>query len=345
MQEFKAPGSGRTSETHEPLKTGRAAPRISRAPLAAEKLGEGDGLAPPPSGRPGRAQMAAARAVRGLFDMAEEDVYLACASRAPLARRTLEVGVGAAAQKARPWTLSGDGVDDRVRAAFAELVGCSAQDVALCPSTSFALTTAAGAVAARMQPGDVGLVLEDQMSSNVYPWQRLQESHGLDLQAVPYPEDGDWSGPLLRRLASLEADGRRVAVVAVPVYLWTDGSGPLDLAALSAACRDPSRRARTMLVVDATQSLGAAPLDVRATPVDFLAASVHKWLFGAYGLSCLFVAPELWADERLRPLVEDEHPRAHMAGADDEVAFDPRLPGYKYIYIYIYVYIYIYIYI
>jgi hypothetical protein len=85
---------------------------------------------------------------------------------------------------------------------------------------------------------------------------------------------------------------------------------------------------RTALVVDATQSLGAVPFDLRSSPVDFLAASVHKWLFGAYGLSCLYVAREWWQDERLQPLVEDEHMRSHMANADDEVAFDLKLPGY-----------------
>jgi len=174
----------------------------------------------------------------------------------------------------------------------------------------------------------VGLVLQDQMSSNTYPWQRLQQSHGLDLQAVPYPDDGDWNGPLQSRLAALEAEGRRVALVAVPVYLWTDCSGPVDIKALSAICWDPSRRMRTTLVVDGTQSLGAVPFDVRQAPVDFLACSVHKWLLGAYGLCCLYVAPEMWADERLLPLVEDEHSRAHMVSNDDEVPFDLQLPGY-----------------
>eukprot|EP00927_Polykrikos_kofoidii_P032682 TRINITY_DN27770_c0_g1_i2.p1 TRINITY_DN27770_c0_g1~~TRINITY_DN27770_c0_g1_i2.p1 ORF type:complete len:392 (-),score=52.14 TRINITY_DN27770_c0_g1_i2:177-1352(-) len=234
----------------------------------------------------------------------------------------------AVAKKQLPWTLSSDGSDERVREGFAQLIKCSPDDVAICQSTSFALTTAARAIALHMRRGDVGLILEDQMSSNVYPWQLLQRTHGLALEAVPYPHDGDWNCSLLQRLVALENEGRRVAVVAIPVYLWSDGSGPVDLVAVCKVCRDTSRRMKTMVVVDATQSAGAVPIDVQQAPVDFLAASVHKWLFGAYGVSCLFVAREWWEDSRLECLVEDEHTRAHMASADDEVPFDLRLPGY-----------------
>lgn len=166
------------------------------------------------------------------------------------------------------------------------------------------------------------------MSSNTYPWQLLQRTCGLQLEAVLRPTDCDWTTALLGRLAELQDQGRRVAVVAIPVFLWTDGSGPVDLEAVSAVCHEPGRAMRTLLIVDATQSLGAVPLDVRRSPVDFLAASVHKWLFGAYGLSCLYVDRRWWEDLRLQPLVEDEHSRAHMATADGEVPFDLRLPGY-----------------
>merc|ERR1712232_284215 len=180
----------------------------------------------------------------------------------------------------------------------------------------------------RAQRGDIGIILEDQMSSSVYPWQQLQHSIGLCLSVVPRPNDGDWTGALVKQLLALEEAGRRVAVVAVPVCLWTDCSGPLDIAAVSKICHGPGRRMRTTLVVDASQSLGALPFDVRQAPVDFLACCVHKWLFGAYGLCCLYVSREWWEEERLEPLVQDEHQRAHMVNADDEVAFDMQLPGY-----------------
>jgi selenocysteine lyase/cysteine desulfurase len=54
--------------------------------------------------------------------------------------------------------------------------------------------------------------------------------------------------------------------------------GRLDLSRLAAAARDLG----AALVLDATQSIGAAPFDVAAVQPDFLAAGAYKWLLGPY---------------------------------------------------------------
>jgi selenocysteine lyase/cysteine desulfurase len=54
------------------------------------------------------------------------------------------------------------------------------------------------------------------------------------------------------------------------------------------------------LFVDAIQGLGPLEVDVRKTPVDFLAADGHKWLLGPEGAGLLYVRGD-WID-RLRPL-------------------------------------------
>jgi selenocysteine lyase/cysteine desulfurase len=46
------------------------------------------------------------------------------------------------------------------------------------------------------------------------------------------------------------------------------------------------------LVVDATQSLGALPLDVREVQPDFLVAATYKWLLGPYSLGFIYIAPQ-----------------------------------------------------
>ena len=61
-----------------------------------------------------------------------------------------------------------------------------------------------------------------------------------------------------------------------------------------------STRRGALLFVDAIQGLGAFPLDVHATGVDFLAADGHKWLLGPEGAGLLFVRREHL--DRLRPL-------------------------------------------
>jgi len=56
-----------------------------------------------------------------------------------------------------------------------------------------------------------------------------------------------------------------------------------------------------LLLVDAIQALGVTPLDVRQTPIDFLAADGHKWLLGPEGAGIFYVKREHL--EHLRPLM------------------------------------------
>src|SRR4030095_2374333 len=55
-----------------------------------------------------------------------------------------------------------------------------------------------------------------------------------------------------------------------------------------------------LLLVHAIQGLGAFPLDVSRTPIDFLAADGHKWLLGPEGAGIFFLQRQHL--ELLRPL-------------------------------------------
>src|SRR5262249_53539673 len=69
-----------------------------------------------------------------------------------------------------------------------------------------------------------------------------------------------------------------------------------DLDSLGALCR-----ARGIhFFVDAIQGLGAFPLDVQRTPIDFLAADGHKWLLGPEGAGLFYIRRELV--DRLHPV-------------------------------------------
>ena len=52
-----------------------------------------------------------------------------------------------------------------------------------------------------------------------------------------------------------------------------------------------ARRVGALVFVDAIQGLGVFPLDVRATPIDFLAADGHKWLLGPEGRGAVLHPP------------------------------------------------------
>lgn len=242
-----------------------------------------------------------------------------------------QVGHRAVSLKNEPWRIGDDGVAERCRDLFGRLVGASGDEIAITPSTSYAISMVAHNLGRMgyVKPGDAVFVLENQMSSNVYPWQRICRETKAQLLAVPMPAAGGmWTEALLSAAAAFRRKGGRVAVFAVPHYLWTDGSGPVDLTRLGQFCREVNgNERRALLVVDATQSLGAVPIDVHSAGIDFLASSVHKWLFGPYGMSFLYAAEEFSRDPRSEPLVQDEHNRAGASG-DICLEFELSRPGY-----------------
>ncbi len=190
-----------------------------------------------------------------------------------------------------PWEIRSDDFfteADELRATASKLFRCQPDDVAIVPSASYGLETAAANLP--VASGNKILVLAEQFPSNFYPWQRLAREKGAAIVTVPRPQDGDWTSAVLQRL------DRTVAIVALPQTQWTTG-GLLDLATISAACRQHG----TALVLDLTQSLGVYPFDVNAVQPDFAVAATYKWLLGPYSLGVMYVAPK-W--QQGRPLEE-----------------------------------------
>jgi selenocysteine lyase/cysteine desulfurase len=111
----------------------------------------------------------------------------------------------------------------------------------------------------------------------------------------------NWTDALLRAI------DRDTAIVAVPHCHWTDGS-TIDLALVG----ERTHAVGAALVVDASQSLGASPLDLARVKPDFLTTVGYKWLLGPYGLGYLYVAPQ-WRETGV-PL---EHSWLTRARSDD----------------------------
>jgi selenocysteine lyase/cysteine desulfurase len=238
---------------------------------------------------------------RHLFDLPADVAYLNCAYMSPLLKRAAEVGAAAIARKCQPWRIRAEDFfseSERARALFARLLGAGADDIALVPAASYGLAVAAAnlPVGARRRI----LVLAEQFPSNVYTWRTLAAQSGAEVVTVARAADGDWTRAVLARL------DQRVAITAVPHCHWIDG-GLLDLAAIGARCRDVG----SALVVDATQSLGALPLDLAAVRPDYLVCPGYKWLLGPYSLGYLYVAP---ARQDGRPLEQNWIARA---GSED----------------------------
>jgi len=179
-------------------------------------------------------------------------------------------------------------VEARLRRHAAALFGCAPEDVALVKNTSEALSLLAFGLDWR--PGDVVVHGADDFPSNRIVWEAAAERFGLGRRTVAVARGPDPEGALV---AAMDAGPTRLLAVSSVHY----ATGlRLDLARLGAACAERG----VIFCVDAIQSLGALPMDVRAWGIHWAAADGHKWLLGPEGCGLLYADPALRDRVRLQ---------------------------------------------
>jgi selenocysteine lyase/cysteine desulfurase len=219
---------------------------------------------------------------RDAFDIPEDVAYFNCAYMGPMLKVVRKAAEAALARTGQPWQVTTDDFftpPERARSLFARLINARPGDVAITPSASFGISTAANNL--RIAKGQTIVMLDEEFPSNVYAWQALARRDGGEIRIVRRPADADWTQAILNALDD------RVAIAALPHCHWTDG-GHVDLERVSPALGKLGAR----LVLDVTQSLGVVPLDVTRIKVDYLACASYKWLLGPYSLGFLYAAEQ-----------------------------------------------------
>jgi len=218
---------------------------------------------------------------RELFEIPRDICYLNSASYSPLPLKTLEAGRDAVGRKGKPWMLDAGFAGrqhDRARIAAARLINADAADIALIPSISYGVATAAKLLT--IPRGGRVVVLENDHSSPVLEWQTRADAQGFAVETICQPGDGDWTSAVL---AVIERPGAApVALASISSVHWSDG-GLIDLDPVAAALR----RQGALFLIDATQSAGVLPLDVKHLDPDFVIYPTYKWLLGPYGRAFL----------------------------------------------------------
>jgi cysteine desulfurase/selenocysteine lyase len=133
---------------------------------------------------------------------------------------------------------------------------------------------------AHLKPGDVVLTTEMEHHSNLIPWQQAAKASGATLKFVPVLGENAEGGLDLVALDQL-------LTPAVKLFAFTHISNTLGT--INPA-KELCRRARAVgaiTVIDAAQSIGHMPVDVRDLDCDFLAFSGHK-MCGPTGIGVLY---------------------------------------------------------
>jgi selenocysteine lyase/cysteine desulfurase len=166
-----------------------------------------------------------------------------------------------------------------VRRLAGQLINADPLDVAFVKNTSEGIGFVAEGFPWR--PGDNVVTAAEEYPSNVYPWMNLA-SRGVEVRTVPSRERRVWVEDVR---AALDEHTRLVTLSFVE---FASGFRN-DLDAIGELCRQRG----IYFFVDAIQGLGVLPLDVRRTPIDFLAADGHKWLLGPEGAGIFYIRRDL----------------------------------------------------
>lgn len=219
--------------------------------------------------------------VREIFPVTRTLAYMNHAAVGPLSVRAYEAMEGQArdqrdrgAQGWRAWYAE----YEHLRDSAARLINSTPREIAILKNTSEGLSFVAEGF--RWQEGDNVISTDLEFPSNFVPWKKL-ERRGVECRVVR-SVDGAYTADDIERLID-----DRTRIVTVSSVAFHNGFAA-DLDAIGALC---SKRG-VLLCVDAIQSLGAVPVDVRRSNIAFLAADGHKWLCGPEGAAIFYVAAE-----------------------------------------------------
>jgi len=174
---------------------------------------------------------------------------------------------------------------EHIRKRMAELLNANTDEVTFIKNTSEGLSFVANGL--NWSSDDNIVTTNAEFPANIYPWQALQD-RGVKLRMV-LEENGRVP---LDKLS--EAVDNRTRLMALSSVQYASGF-QTDLAAVGAFCQSKG----VFFCVDAIQSLGVFPIDVKAMGIDFLAADGHKWLCGPEGAGVFYVRKEIQG--HLRP--------------------------------------------
>jgi selenocysteine lyase/cysteine desulfurase len=172
-----------------------------------------------------------------------------------------------------------------IRRACANLINAEAEELAFIKNTSHGLSLVAEGL--DWKEGDNLLVYEKEFPSNLFPWLNLRRK-GVEVRNIPSRKGKIFIDDIERLMDS------RTRLLAISSVQFSNGFRA-DLKKIGTLCREKG----VLFCVDAIQSLGIIPMDVKEYRIDFLSADAHKWLLGPEGIGIFYCRSGL--AERLTP--------------------------------------------
>jgi selenocysteine lyase/cysteine desulfurase len=228
--------------------------------------------------------------LRAAMPAARNSVYLDHAAVAPLSQP--------AADAIRSWCIDAVEVGnplwpkwvkgvEALRKATAQMIGASADEIALVPNTTAGISLVAEGLDWR--DGDNVVTFVDEFPSNQYPWMNLSV-RGVETRRIPTDVSGR---PDLDELAAACDNHTRIVSISWVGFATGYRHDVPQIAEIA-------HKKGALLLLDAIQGLGVFPINVDEFGIDFLAADGHKWLLGPEGAGIAYIRRQHL--DKLRPI-------------------------------------------
>jgi cysteine desulfurase/selenocysteine lyase len=221
-------------------------------------------------------------AVRAEFPVMTDILYLDSAHQTPMAntvRSALDQFLEQSNRLAGPksqWLAR----VDQVRARLGHLINASAGEIAFTKNTSEGLNIAANSVP--LVPGDQVLMLRGDHPNNTYAWLNLKRK-GVEVKFIDLPDSAVACAQTFER--HIEPTTKVISLSHISFHAGQRH----DLESIGRLCESKG----IYFVLDAMQSVGVVPIDVKKLGVSVLAAGCHKGLLVPQGLGLLYVKQSL----------------------------------------------------
>jgi len=175
---------------------------------------------------------------------------------------------------------SANEADERLQGVYksiATLIGAEADEIALMTSASHAWVQAFYAIP--FQRGDKILTARAEYAANYIAFLQVAERYGVEVVPVPSDEHGQLSVTMLEELID-----ERVKLIAM-THVPTNGG----LVNPAEAVGQVAREHNILYLLDACQSVGQLPVDVREIGCDMMSVTGRKYLRGPRGTGFLYV--------------------------------------------------------
>lgn len=213
-----------------------------------------------------------------LFTIDQNIHYLNCAYMAPILKSAELASIKAIEKQRNPINFSPENffeTSQQIRAEYSKIIKSKASEIAVMPSTSYGFSSALNNIPHQKDKSNV-VTVGNEFPSGYFAIKKWGDANNKKINIVERKglSAKNWNQKIIEKINS------ETSVVLLSSVHWMNGT-KLNLKEIGEKCK----KVNAYFIVDGTQSVGAAPIDVKALNIDALICASYKWLFGPYSMA------------------------------------------------------------